>query len=155
MKIILTSRPLSINPISWVNLIARAKTKYPVDHIAVEHDGTVYESASPDGVQFMPYKEWTIGRENTTIITFEVPADYIDLSVFDRFFEKKTKYDYWANVLILFGMNKKLEKRANKRQYCSELVANMAGYENPHLYNPGMILMRLEQEGFNAEIRTI
>lgn len=125
-EIILTNRPVELKkPISWVNGITRMKTNGAFDHIAWRENGIVYESTAGKGVHSIPFNEWKKGREGTTIFIYhDLPDNFIDYSVFEYYRDNRTKYDYKANVLFFLNMLHKLEKKNEKRQFCSELVAN-------------------------------
>lgn len=136
MEVILTSRPVSWkSPISWVNSITRLRTRSPFDHVAILYNGVVYESTSGPGVHCQLFREWTKGREGTYLFCYKIPKDQeIDFKFFNSVRGKK--YDYWANILFLFGAKHGLKKHSTKRYFCSELVASMLQMKEPYLYTP-------------------
>ena len=67
-------------------------------------------------------------------MVYQIPRGEVSFNRFEELRGKK--YDYKANLLYLFGLKKHLKRKANKRIYCSELVANMLGLKEPWKYSP-------------------
>lgn len=135
IEIIFTSRPLSLKPISWVNAITRIKTRSPFDHVSLKYKGYIYESTAGKGVHKIHWSDWVIGREGSYLLCYEIEKrDAIKFIVFENLLG--TKYDYWANIYYLFGAKKMLKRKSKDRMFCSELIASMMGYPNPHEFTP-------------------
>jgi len=130
IEVILTNRPVKLRkPISWVNGITRMKTNGAFDHIAWMNEGIVYESVAGEGVRDIPFEDWKKGREGTTIFIYsDLPEEMFDMSVYEGFKHLVTGYDYWANILFFFNQTHKLYKKNTKKQFCSELLANVIAY---------------------------
>jgi hypothetical protein len=151
IEIIFTSRPLSKKPISWINAITRMKTRSPFDHVSLKYRGDIYESVGGEGVHKIPFDEWIKDRKDTYLFIYQVDRE--DVS-FNRFRELEgLEYDYAANFWHLFNRKNKLKKRANKKMYCSELIANMMGMSDAHEVTPDLLERRLRD--FNSYITEI
>ena len=143
IEIILTSRPTTWHPISWVNAITRIKTRSPFDHVALKFKGYVYESTAGKGVHRIRYEDWIKGRGGSYLFIYQVPVNRVSFEVFDNL--KGRKYDYKANLLFLFNRSKGLKKDPTKRLFCSELVAHMMRLEQPYTYTPEDLELKLRE----------
>ena len=141
IEIIFTSRALSWKPISWVNAISRIKTQAPFDHVSLKYKGDIYESVAGDGVQKIPFEDWVKTRKNTYLFIYQLDREDVSFNRFNELLG--SGYDYKANLLHLFNQTKRLKKRANKKQYCSELIANMMGMKDAHEVTPSILERRL------------
>jgi len=144
VDIIFTCRPVEIKkPISWVNAITRMKTRSPFDHVSVEYKDYVYESVAGKGVHKIHWNDWVKGREGTYLISYEIPRHLVSFSKFQDL--EGTGYDFMANVYYLFNKKEKLANKANNKMFCSELVAHMLGFKDPHLYTPDDLERKLRE----------
>lgn len=151
MQVILTSRPLSLNPISWVNSITRIKTRSPFDHVAIDYSSVIYESAAGTGVHMQEFNDWTDKRKGSYLFCYEIPdIKYIDFAAFWQV--KGSGYDYKANLLFLFGAKKGLKRNHTKRWFCSELVATMLRLKNPFEFTPDDIEEYCRKAGWKLTI---
>lgn len=149
IEIIFTSRPLSLKPISWVNALTRVKTRSPFDHVSLKYKGYIYESTAGKGVHKIHWDEWTKGREGSYLICYEI--DRVDVKFIHFEDLLGTKYDYAANFYYLLGMYKMLERKTRKRMFCSELIAEMLEYKDPHTFTPDDIERKLRDK-YNSYI---
>jgi uncharacterized protein YycO len=149
MKLIFTHRPPSKKVISFVNLVTRNVTKCPYDHVALYHNGYVYESTAGIGVHSIPFSEWKKGREGSWLHLFKVDDDRIDLSIFEQ--HRGKPYDFKANVLWLTKQPEKLKKNADKAIYCSELIGLMAKAADFYEWTPA----RCAKEFIDSEIELV
>jgi hypothetical protein len=128
------------------------KTRSPFDHVALNDNGIIYESTSGAGVQLIGMELWKIGREGTYLFCYKIPDNHkVDLEQFWR--ARGKKYDYWANILFLFGAKHGLKKRATKRYFCSELVATVLGLKDPFSYTPDDIQEYCQKVGWEPIIK--
>lgn len=136
-RIVLTYRPLTKNPISWINAITRWIQGYPRDHIAIKRGEFVYESTikkmdGGTGVQKILWEDWVDGRMGTWCKVFVLPADEIDWMLLKRF--TGTKYDTRAAIFHFLQKidadgkwSERLRKRKDRAVTCSEYFAIGAG----------------------------
>lgn len=157
MQILLTSRPLSSKPISLINWLTQVKTQSPFDHVAIEHEGIVYESVVKVGVHKLLFKDWVVGREGTYLFKYEVPATEIDLSVFDKY--NNSGYDIKANLIYFFIPKKWKKKLLSKKWendfFCSEITAIAMRLKDPSFYTPKDIALLCDDCGYPLNIDVI
>jgi len=153
-QVVLTSRPITINPISWINAITRIKTRSPFDHVTLLIDGVIYESAAGTGVHSISLDKWSKGRESTYLFLYDVPNTTV--VNFDSFrYAEGRGYDYKANLLFLFGRVKKLKKKSTRRYFCSELVAEMLNLAEPYHFAPDNLESWMRHKGWELNIAVL
>jgi len=149
MKVLFTHRPPSKRLMSFINLFTRIKTKCPFDHVAVLHNGFIYESVAksklnPDGgVHRIDFDKWKSRRSGSWILEIEVPANLIDLAIFEE--HKGEPYDYKANWYWLTNQLHKLKKEPSADWYCSEIIARAMKKKDFYLWTPGRLAKNLKE----------
>ena len=146
LYLVFCHRPINSSLMSRINRITRRKTASQFDHVALlfveKGRKIIVESSAPKGCIEIPFEDWIKGREGSYITTIDLRASYFERSeIWVDFIrnEEGKKYDYFANLVWYFGWLKLLNWRKDKKRYCSELVAKLLNFKDPHKITPGIL----------------